>query len=144
MLLKVEGSSAPRRKFVEGFARLIAKQLKIENCRKPIVIFLKKGVKKEYGYNGVTGLHDGIIGVGIDTGLDVDQTMLTLAHEMVHVKQIAKGTLKYFIEAGEEVAIWRGKRVDTDNLLYVDRPWELEAYSKQEVLVRRICGQLLG
>lgn len=144
MLLKVEGSSAPKRKFVEGFTHLIAKQLKIESCRKPIVIMLKKGVKKEYGYNGVTGLYDGIIGVGIDTGLNVDQTMLTLAHEMVHVKQIAKGTLKYFIENGEEVAIWRGKHVDTTKMLYVDRPWELEAYSKQEILVRRICDQILG
>jgi hypothetical protein len=57
---------------------------------------------------------------------------LTLAHEMVHVKQIAKGVLKSY----NGVSYWRGKRVGK-KVKYLYQPWEVEAFSKQELLFRR-------
>ena len=56
----------------------------------------------------------------------------TLAHEMVHVKQMAKGTLK----PKNGINFWRGKRY-AKNTKYLNMPWEVEAFSKQELIFRR-------
>jgi hypothetical protein len=57
----------------------------------------------------------------------------TLAHEMVHVKQLAKGQMKFL---PNEARIWKGKRY-SKKTKYLDQPWELDAFSKQEILLRR-------
>lgn len=57
---------------------------------------------------------------------------ITLAHEMIHVKQMAKGTLKQV----DGVNYWNGKRF-RKNHKYLNLPWEIEAFSKQELLFRR-------
>lgn len=57
---------------------------------------------------------------------------ITLGHEMTHVKQLASGIL---VE-GKNHYTWCGKRYKK-NTPYLDQPWELQAYAKQEVLFRR-------
>jgi len=57
----------------------------------------------------------------------------TLAHEMVHVRQLAKGQMKF---AKNKSRIWMGKRYKASTP-YLDQPWEVDAYSKQELLLRR-------
>ena len=61
-----------------------------------------------------------------------DRLGVTLAHEMVHVKQLAKGTLKTV----KGVSYWNGRRY-SKRTKYLDQPWEIEAFSKQELLFRR-------
>jgi hypothetical protein len=56
-----------------------------------------------------------------------------LAHEMVHVRQIARGMLKY---AKNRDPIWMGKRY-SKKTPYYDQPWEIDAYSKEELIMRR-------
>lgn len=48
-------------------------------------------------------------------------TLVTLAHEMVHVKQFAKGDLNVMQTK------WRGEPVDSDIVPYLELPWEEEA-----------------
>ena len=55
-------------------------------------------------------------------------TLLTLAHEMVHLKQFAKG------ELNDENTKWKGVKVDTDVVDYNDLPWEIEACSLEYIL----------
>ena len=57
----------------------------------------------------------------------------TLAHEMVHVRQLAKGMLKYLPNQNK---MWMGKRY-TKKTPYLDQPWELDAFAKQEIIVRK-------
>jgi hypothetical protein len=57
---------------------------------------------------------------------------LTLAHEMVHVRQMAKGILK----TNNGVNYWKGKRY-TRRTKYLDQPWEQDAFAKQELIFRR-------
>ena len=57
----------------------------------------------------------------------------TLAHEMVHVRQLAKGQLKYL---PREAKLWMGRRY-TSKTLYLDQPWEQDAFARQEMLMRR-------
>jgi len=55
-------------------------------------------------------------------------TLITLAHEMVHVKQFTKGELN---PANDK---WKGESVNTDIVEYSDLPWEVEASSLEFVL----------
>ena len=57
----------------------------------------------------------------------------SLCHEMVHIAQTATGRLKGWR--------WCGKKWPK-NTPYMNRPWELDAYSKQEILLRRTLDKL--
>lgn len=57
----------------------------------------------------------------------------TLAHEMVHVRQLAKGQLKYL---PNQAKLWMGRRY-TNKTRYLDQPWEQDAFARQEILMRR-------
>ena len=57
----------------------------------------------------------------------------TLAHEMVHVRQLAKGQLKYL---PNQAKLWMGRRY-TKKTRYLDQPWEQDAFALQEIIMRR-------
>jgi hypothetical protein len=52
---------------------------------------------------------------------------------MVHVKQMAKGTLK---STKNGTTIWAGKKY-SKKTEYLSMPWEIEAFSRQELILRR-------
>jgi len=58
---------------------------------------------------------------------------LTLTHEMIHVRQLAKGIMKFL---PNEARMWRGKKY-TRKTKYLDQPWEIDAFAKQEIIFRR-------
>jgi hypothetical protein len=60
--------------------------------------------------------------------------LVTLAHELVHVKQMIRGTLKF---VGDGDAMWRGKFYPAASTAYLDLPWELQAFAQQEIIARR-------
>jgi hypothetical protein len=76
---------------------------------------------------------------GLDTYLVVlkpvkDKAALgaTLAHELTHVAQFAKGTLQ-LTPRGK---LWKGKYYGR-KVPYLDQPWEIQAFAKQEIIMRR-------
>jgi hypothetical protein len=56
----------------------------------------------------------------------------TLAHEMVHVRQMAKGILKVTPKG----TFWKGKKY-TKSTPYLQLPWEVQAFGMQEIVFRR-------
>jgi Zn-dependent peptidase ImmA (M78 family) len=64
--------------------------------------------------------------------LNKKQTLITLAHEMVHVKQYATGELKDYLRT--ESVRWQNKVFSLDKVKYWSSPWEKEAYKKDEIL----------
>ena len=68
------------------------------------------------------------------------KTMLTvLAHEMVHVKQYAKGELKDYVRM--KSVKFQGKIYDDNKLDYWDHPWEIEAHGREKGLYYRFIGE---
>lgn len=61
----------------------------------------------------------------INRDLSYEQLMLTIAHEMVHVKQYILGELKSCYIRGKPVDVWRGMSYTYTK--YLDQPWEQEA-----------------
>lgn len=62
--------------------------------------------------------------------------LLTLAHEMVHVKQYATGELRDALR-GPTLHRWMNKPYDKKNVDYWDHPWEIEAYGREYGLYLR-------
>ena len=71
--------------------------------------------------------------VAVKSTRDFAKLGATLAHEMVHVKQIAAGKLKTNTRGG---VTWNGKKFKASTP-YLNRPWEIEAFQKQELIFRR-------
>lgn len=61
--------------------------------------------------------------------------LLVLAHEMVHVKQYAKGEMKDYLRARR--VKWKGKVYNDKNINYWDLPWEIEAHGREKGLYYR-------
>ena len=61
--------------------------------------------------------------IEVDKKLDIEEMIVTVCHEMVHVKQYARNEL--------------GINDNHDNEDYFDLPYEKEAYELQEILLKQ-------
>ena len=66
------------------------------------------------------------------SSLDGD-ILIILCHEAVHLSQYLSGRLKFNLSTG--VRTWNGQRYSA-NYPYMDRPWEIEAFTKQGKLLK--------
>lgn len=131
MEFKVEGSRR-NKKFVEALLPSMFKQLNLENSKRVLLVRIADECGENQGTTLDLGVNLGIV-VIVKPRKNLKDVGLTLAHEMVHVKQLAKGTLKTR-KTGSYT--WTGKRY-SKNTPYLDMPWEVEAFSKQELILRR-------
>ena len=67
--------------------------------------------------------------VTLKSSLGKRAQLITLAHEMVHVKQHAKGELKSMLREREDK--WHGRYIKEDEMHYFEKPWEIEAYGRE-------------
>ena len=61
---------------------------------------------------------------------------VTLAHELTHVAQFAKGILKPTARGRTLGRTWKGKFYKLTHP-YLDQPWEIQAFERQEIIFRR-------
>lgn len=128
------------KKMLGGAAWFFAEQLKVTKSNYKVFICTKRGLKKE-GHMGLcakTG--DREITVAVDGALPLPNILYTLAHEMVHVKQYCRG--QYRSEPsrnGRFRRYWLGKQVIAK---YEDRPWELEAFKREGILVSQLLDHV--
>lgn len=66
----------------------------------------------------------------IKKGLSLYDLISTVCHEMVHVKQYAKGELRYRVQGGQQ---WKAKAI-SEKTEYMDLPWEKEAFKLERGL----------
>lgn len=76
-----------------------------------------------------------IFDVRIDHNLSERLTLETLAHEMVHVKQFARGEL-YEYERHPKLYRWKKDVIDINKVWTWFRPWEIEAGGMEHGLYR--------
>jgi Zn-dependent peptidase ImmA (M78 family) len=125
----VQSRSKRTKKFFEAILPSMIRQLNLTNSRKCLIVKTDR-----IDSQGVTlPFYD------IDTYLVVVNSTkrltdmgITLAHEMVHVRQMAKGKLKSVAKGNT----WNGK-LYTKKTKYLDQPWEQDAFAKQELVFRR-------
>lgn len=130
----VEGRSKKKTKFIEAIMPSIIRQLNLNNSRKALVVRLEHDCDG-MGFTMPFDTIDSYI-VVIKSTMSIKDIGLTLAHEMVHVRQMARGLLKTM----NGVKYWRGRRY-TKRTKYLDQPWEQDAFARQELIFRKAIAE---
>jgi hypothetical protein len=128
----IETKSKRTRDFFEYIVPKMIDELKLNRSRKALLIKVtNRDLDEQEGATFPLDVIDSY--VVLIKPKSLKDMGVTLAHEMIHVKQMAKGTLKQV----NGVNFWKGKRY-RKNHKYLNLPWEIEAFSKQELLFRRV------
>lgn len=78
------------------------------------------------------------IHIRIDSSLSFVDSIVSLAHELVHAKQFLSGKLKVVPNNIDGSWVWHGKMFrQSDNSTYDTDPWEIEAKSKEFSFAKR-------
>jgi hypothetical protein len=123
-------ASGKTRQYIESVLPSMLTQLGLDRSRRLLVIKID---------SDLTELGTTVPLTGIDTFLVVLKPTknwmnlgVTLAHELTHVAQFAKGLLKPTAKG----RTWKGKFYKADHP-YLDQPWEIQAFARQEIVFRR-------
>jgi len=102
--------------------------------------FKKKLIEKQGVCGDCLGTDDHIrpkeFIVRIDSGMKYSRILNTLAHELVHVKQWAKGEM-YELLRKRNVVKFNKKEYNSEKIDYWELPWEIEAYGRAPGLVNQ-------
>jgi len=141
--IHVTGGTRAQKKYIIEFCEWLAIRLidpeKIDDL--VFEIHVRKMKEDEVGYKGfVQSYLDEIDEYSLfEIDLDKDnckkETLITLAHEMIHVKQMINRELIIEHKNGANVTLWRGQNHNSTE--YIDQPWEHEANNMQEELVKQ-------
>jgi hypothetical protein len=125
----VEAKSHLRKKFITALLPSMIKQLGLEKSKKSVLVMVDNIEPlgstipfDKFGCYLIVIKSQSLAGIGA-----------TLAHEMVHVRDMAVGRLK---KVSKTHTIYAGKRY-TKSTKYLDQPWEVAAFSQQELIFRR-------
>ena len=139
MNVVVDMRKSGRKEMIEGCITLFIKELKLEKSKATLFVFSRKGFEKETTAAGMVYPYaKDIITIELDSRLGMDKLIHTIAHEMVHVRQIAKGQLSY---QGKKI-FWKGQRVYQKRMSYYNHPWEIDAWRNEKVLASRVWYML--
>jgi hypothetical protein len=134
----VESKNEYARKFVDSIMPSLIEQLGLNRSRRAVLVKVTNDIEEDM--KGATldiKIADCYL-VLIKQPKRVTKSSLldigvTLAHEMVHVRQLAKGQMRFL---PNQSRIWMGRRY-TKKTHYLDQPWELDAFARQEILFRK-------
>jgi hypothetical protein len=134
MEIEVVARKSASKTLIENCLQIYKKELNLNNSTYGLVVFTERGMSAKEGMRGsVFKLGPTVIGMSIDTALDIERLIIALAHEMVHVKQYARGQITHGKNLNSR--FWMGKKFKGH---YYDLPWEVEAFSKERVLANKV------
>lgn len=129
MKFTVHCRSKKTKQFLENLVQDLIKELKIGKSRKELIV----SVSAKCEHSGLAVDLGNVLFLGLRNKMSPVELAVALCHEMVHVKQMSKGQLKQDATG----FVWVGKRFK-QNTPYLDRPWEVEAFARQELILRKI------
>lgn len=133
-MITVTGGSKKQREYTKGIAAFCLQKLMPRMYDLDINIKLKRfGKDTSYGYCMPTDDYETYdrprsFELEINSTVRLRRLLETVAHEMVHVKQFARGELYQGIRVNKHR--WQGKWVE-GNIDYWDLPWEIEAHGRE-------------
>ena len=144
MLIHVKGSNKTTRKLVEYATWFYAEKLMGKRLMSglKININLKKNMIDKTDCEGTAiwedeGPRPREFTIKLDSGVKIRNLLISLAHEMVHVKQWAKDEMYEYMKPN--MVRFKGEKIHMKEVDYFDYPWEIEAYGRQLGLFIRFC-----
>ena len=145
MLVEAKGSNKGVRTLVEVAAKWYAEKLMGKRLTNGLGINIKidRNLLKKDNMEGSAIYDDDTrrpknFTIELDSTCSIRNILITLAHEMVHVKQWAKDEMYEYYNTPKMVR-FKGKKFNMDDVDYWDYPWEIEAYGRQLGLFVRFC-----
>lgn len=136
MEIEVLTHGKKRLEAIKTVAEFYCKKLNLTKSKYKVVIVTDPSLKQD-GNNGLCAKTEHReITVALYSRLSDLKILYTLAHEFIHVKQIARGQYSNKRIKGKTQHFWLGKRVSQP---YLKRPWEIEAFSREVLLVEELC-----
>jgi hypothetical protein len=105
-------------------------QLGLTNCKKLLMVKMDPELRDMGTTVPMLGIDTYLVVIKPTRSLHVLGS--TLAHELVHVRQLAKGVLKITPRG----RTWQGKFY-SKKTPYLQQPWEIQAFAQQEIVFRR-------
>jgi hypothetical protein len=130
MQVVVHSRSVARKFYIEQLSKFYVECLNLHRSRKTVTVYTVPGLKKTKGMLGCAARDGDNVAVLIDSALSYSKTLITLAHEFVHVKQLALGQLR-IVKNDTSKWVWCGRVYDHSNYF---SPWEDEAYTRENEL----------
>jgi len=118
------------KRFIERILPSMLEQLGLTNCKKLLMIKMDHELRDMGTTVPMAGIDTYLVVIKPSRNLHVLGS--TLAHELVHVRQLAKGVLKITPQG----RMWQG-RFYSKKTPYLQQPWEIQAFAQQEIVFRR-------
>ena len=133
LIVDVTGSNKTKRDIAYNVVHYMIKRLMPRLRNIEVEVKLKKLDGDCVGYC-LMGDNNREFELEIDKNLNIKDLVMTLCHEMVHVKQYVRREMDDW--NGVAVARWKNKTVQPGTPYY-DLPWEKEAYELQAKLAKQ-------
>ena len=144
MILHVKGSNKAVRKMVEMASWYYAERLMGKRLMGSLdlTINLKKNLLSKEGNEGSAiwdddGVRPREFTIELDSTVKIRNLLITLAHEMVHIKQWAKGEMYEYVKS--PMVRFHKTKFELDDTNYWEYPWEIEAFGRQLGLFIMFC-----
>jgi hypothetical protein len=131
MIYEIQCRSLTRRYFLERLIVSFINQLNLQKSKKSVLVTLKSDCPESGLTVEIPQINSYLI--VIKSSISHKEMGITLAHEMVHVNQLARSILKTGTKGAK---YWKGKYFPSD-ANYTDLPWEIQAFQRQEIMFRR-------
>ena len=131
MIVRVTGGTKYQREVASKVVYWTAKKLGIHRMRTLYVQAVLTKIKNADGYCSMEDDEKRTFTIEVNKTLKLRQLIMTLIHEMVHVKQFARNEMVDYPTNGRYR--WKSKTVP-QNISYEKMPWEREASRLQEKL----------
>ena len=136
MKVTVSGGTKNQKKYSKSLAYFCAKKLMHKNLADNISvkIILRNTLHTEQNNLGTVIWEDDSykpreFTMEIDTSVRLRRVLESVAHEMVHIKQFARGEMRDLMVA--EKVSWLGASYHRHSMDYFDQPWEIEAHGRE-------------
>lgn len=139
MIINIKGGTKSQQKYVKSITEFCVKHLMPRMKNLELNIRLRDfGKDDSFGYCLATNEADPArpreFDIDINRKVRLRLMLETVAHELVHVKQFARGELYQSSMTAKHR--WQGKWLNK-NLSYWDLPWEIEAHGRETGLFVR-------
>jgi len=142
-MVNVKGSGKNKRAMVYSVADYCIKKLmpRLEDKLDIEITLIPRLKEKEHTagdciWEDDTCIRPRSFSIRVDSTQGLQAMLETVCHELVHVKQYARGELKDLARSNV-CCKWKGKKINYDHQNYYDHPWEIEAHGRERGLFLR-------
>jgi len=135
MEIEVCARAGNKKKLVSALLPSIVEQVGLRLSRASLMVMIH-GDMEDPGL--AVPLAPNMYCISLNSRLTLNELAVSLAHEMVHIAQMIKGTLK----SGPDGGNWWSGKFYPASTPYLDKPWEIKAFQRQELIARRALESL--